>query len=119
MKGPPAGTRRFDALVLGAGHNGLIAAAYLARAGLSTVVVERRETPGGCAASEEVWPGSRVPVGAHGLGALDPRVVRDLGLRRGSIEIVRPEAVLVAPHPDGAPLTLWRDPLRTADAIRP
>ena len=54
----------YDAIVIGAGHNGLVTAAYLAKSGLSTVVLERSATPGGCAATEELWPGYHVDTGA-------------------------------------------------------
>ncbi|MDX1396337.1 MAG: FAD-dependent oxidoreductase, partial [Gemmatimonadota bacterium] len=63
----------YDAIVIGAGHNGLVTAAMLARAGRRTLVLEARDTPGGCAATEELWPGHFVDTGAHSLTALDPR----------------------------------------------
>ncbi|MBI3081456.1 MAG: NAD(P)-binding protein, partial [Gemmatimonadetes bacterium] len=70
-----------DAIVSGAGHNGLTAAAYLARAGLSVVVVEQRDVIGGATVPEEVHPGFRVDTFAHRMGPFSPRVFEDLRLR--------------------------------------
>ena len=107
-----------DAVVIGAGHNGLVAAAYLAKAGLKTLVLERRDAPGGALATTEIAPGYRVPALAHTVGRLWPTVVRDLRLRDNGLDLITPEARLIAPQPDGPSLTLWADGARTARELR-
>ena len=109
---------RYDAVVVGAGHNGLVTAGYLAKAGLRTLVLERRSRAGGALATEEVAPGVRAPVAADGLGGLRASVVRDLQLRAYGLRAVEPDVVAFAPSVDGTPLTLWRDPARTAMELR-
>jgi phytoene dehydrogenase-like protein len=109
---------RYDAVIVGAGHNGLVAAAYLAKSGLRTLVLERRERAGGLLASEELAPGVRAAVVADGVGGLRPDVVRDLELGSHGFQAIEPQAVAFAPSADGASLTLWRDPVRTATELR-
>ncbi|HUK95716.1 MAG TPA: NAD(P)/FAD-dependent oxidoreductase [Gaiellaceae bacterium] len=108
---------RYDAIVVGAGHNGLVTAAYLAKAGLRTLVLERRERAGGLLTSEEIAPGVRTPV-ADGVDGLRAGVVQDLGLGAHGFRAVEPDAVAFAPSADGPGLTLWRDPVRTATELR-
>ena len=109
---------RYDAIIVGAGHNGLVTAGYLAKAGLRTLVLERRSRAGGALATEEVAPGVRAPVGADGLGGLRASVVRDLRLGAYGLRAVEPDVVAFAPSADGPPITLWRDPARTAKELR-
>jgi phytoene dehydrogenase-like protein len=109
---------RYDAVIVGAGHNGLVAAGYLAKAGLRTLVLERRGRAGGLLATEEVVPGVRAPVAADGVGGLRAGVVRDLRLGSHGFRTIEPEVVAFAPSADGAALTLWRDPVRTATELR-
>lgn len=71
---------RYDAIVVGGGHNGLTAAAYLARSGLRVCVLERREVLGGACVTEELWPGVRALPGAYTLSLLRPEIVRALEL---------------------------------------
>ncbi|HUG47370.1 MAG TPA: NAD(P)/FAD-dependent oxidoreductase [Candidatus Limnocylindria bacterium] len=108
------GGSRYDAIVVGGGHNGLVCAAYLALDGLRTVVLERRREVGGMAATHELLPGVRVPALAHTLGRLRPSIVRDLHLREHGLALVQPEVRAWAPQPDGRSLTLWGDAERTA-----
>jgi phytoene dehydrogenase-like protein len=109
---------RYDAIIVGAGHNGLVTSGYLAKAGLRTLILERRSRAGGALATEEVVPGVRAPVAADGLGGLRPNVVRDLRLGSHGFRAIEPEVVAFAPSTDGAGLTLWRDPVKTATELR-
>jgi phytoene dehydrogenase-like protein len=81
------GARQVDVAIIGAGHNGLVAAAYLARAGLSVEVFERRDIPGGACVTEELWPGVRASPGAYTLSLLRPEVMRDLELERHGLHV--------------------------------
>jgi phytoene dehydrogenase-like protein len=111
-------TNGYDAIVIGGGHNGLVAAAYLGKAGLRTVVLERRPTAGGAAATSELAPGARVPTLAHTVGRLRPSVVRDLELKRHGLSLVGPEVRAFAPGTDGKGIALWSDVARTAEGLR-
>jgi phytoene dehydrogenase-like protein len=111
-------TNGYDAIVVGGGHNGLTTAAYLGRAGLRTVVLERRETLGGAAGTTELAPGVRVPTLAHTVGRLRPSVVRELDLRRHGLSLVGPEVRAFAPAADGTSVVLWGDAGQTADGLR-
>jgi phytoene dehydrogenase-like protein len=106
-------------LVIGAGHNGLTTAFYLAKAGLRPLVLERRSAVGGAAITEEMAPGYRCPTLAHAIGPLRPSVVRDMQLTRRGVRFVYPEPQLVALSPDGRALEFSSDVARTAEAIRP
>src|ERR1700694_2420608 len=79
---------RYDAIVIGAGHNGLVAAAYLARAGRRTLVLERRPLVGGAAVTEEVFPGFKFSVFSYVVSLLRPEIIRDLELPRHGLEIL-------------------------------
>lgn len=105
---------RYDVVVVGAGHNGLVCAGYLAKHGLRVLVVERRERPGGAVDTAEIAPGFRAPVAAHTVGRLRRSVVRDLALERHGLRLIEPAARAFVPGPDGRAVTLWADPGRTA-----
>ena len=107
-------TNRYDAAVVGAGHNGLVCAALLAKAGLRVIVLERRDRPGGAADTAEIAPGFQAPVAAHTVGRLRRSVIRDLGLERYGLRLLEPAARAYVPGPEGRGLTLWADPALTA-----
>jgi phytoene dehydrogenase-like protein len=109
---------RYDAIVVGGGHNGLITAAYLARAGLGTLVLERRNRVGGAAVTQEFHPGFKVDTAAHRVGALHPAVLSDLELDARRLPFQQADPTVLAPFRDGRYLTLWRDPVRSAETIR-
>jgi phytoene dehydrogenase-like protein len=112
LRRPSAG-RDVDVAVVGGGHNGLVAAAYLARAGLRTVVVERRPIVGGACTTEEFAPGFRASPGAYVLSLLRPAIWRDFGLRKRGLEVLE-AAPTLSLFRDGAGLTLHDDPAVTA-----
>jgi phytoene dehydrogenase-like protein len=108
-----------DAIVVGAGHNGLTAAAYLANAGLRVLVLEARDRIGGATVTEELAPGIRVPSLAHTVGRLRPSVARELALTKHGLSLVAPEVRVFAPQPDGRAVTLWGDLAATVESLRP
>jgi len=95
-------TRSFDALIIGAGHNGLVCAAYLAKAGLRVCVLERRGVVGGAAVTEEFHPGFRNSVAAYTVSLLQPKVIRDLDLHAHGLRIVERRRNNFLPRPDGS-----------------
>jgi phytoene dehydrogenase-like protein len=106
-------------IIIGAGHNGLTAAFYLAKAGLKPLVLERRPVVGGAAITEEIAPGFRCPTLAHTVGPLRPSIVRDLHLASRGVEFITPDPRVIALSQDGRALALSSDVARTAEAIRP
>lgn len=107
----------YDAIVIGAGHNGLVAAAYLAMSGRSVLVLERRQQLGGSAATEEIFPGYHVDTGASDVGLFRDEIGRDLQLANFGVEFLQPAVVTTALQPDGSALTLWRDPAASRQEI--
>jgi phytoene dehydrogenase-like protein len=109
----------YDAIVIGAGHNGLTSAAYLARGGLRVLVLEGRDRVGGATVTEELAPGVRVPALAHTVGRLRPAIAKELELSRHGLALVAPEVRLFAPQADGRAVTLWADLAKTVESLRP
>ncbi len=102
-------SKTYDAIVIGGGHNGLVTAAFLAKAGRSVLVLERRNLLGGAAATEEVFPGFKFNTGAHDAGLLRAEVIAGLNLRQYGLDFVENPVTAFAPQPDGRALTLWQD----------
>ncbi len=108
----------YDAIIIGAGHNGLTCAAYLGRAGFRVLVLERRDIVGGSSVTEEPFPGFHIDTCAHRIHGLHPSVTQDLSLNNHGLEIQHPSSCVYAPNLDGPPLTLWSDPARTTAEIQ-
>lgn len=102
----------YDALIIGGGHNGLVCGAYLARAGLSTLVLERRAKIGGAAVSEETVPGFRFSTFSYLMSLLHPKVIRELDLRRHGFTVL-PASDMFSPLPDGNHILFCEDIART------
>ncbi len=100
---------KFDCIVIGGGHNGLVCAAYLAKAGRRVCVLERRHVLGGCANTEEVWPGYRVSTAAYVISLFQTPILRELRLREYGLEILPRNPSSFTPLPDGRSLTLGPD----------
>jgi phytoene dehydrogenase-like protein len=105
-----------DVVIIGAGHNALVAAALLAQAGIRPLVLERSDRPGGCARTSEIAPGFRCPTLSH-VASIDPSIISTLGLRRRGLDIIRPPIAAYAPTRDGRALSLWTDAARASASI--
>jgi phytoene dehydrogenase-like protein len=108
---------KYDAIIIGGGHNGLVTAAYLARAGRNVVVLERREMVGGCAVTEEVWPGYRVSTGAYLSSLMQERIVRELELERFGYHVDAKDPAFFSAFPDGRHFFMWQDRAKTLAEI--
>src|SRR6266480_4157480 len=107
----------YDIIIIGGGHNGLVAACYLAKAGLSTIVLERREIAGGASITEEIHPGFHCSTLAHAVGPISPQVVADLNLSQFGLEVITPEVRVLALSPDNRSLCLYNETARAAGEI--
>ncbi len=106
-----------DALIIGAGHNGLVTAGYLARAGLKVLVLENRELVGGACVTEQVWPGYKVSTAAYLCSLLQQRVIDDLELTRFGYHVEPKDPAFFSPFPDGRCLFMWQSRQRTLQEI--
>jgi phytoene dehydrogenase-like protein len=106
-----------DFVIVGGGHNGLVAAFYLARAGHRPLVLERRFVVGGAAITDEFHPGFKISTLAHNSGPLNSAVARDMRLDRHGLRMIESDTRVFAPSPDGRGLVLHRDPTRSAEGI--
>jgi phytoene dehydrogenase-like protein len=115
---PPPSQNIYDAIVVGGGHNGLTAAAYLARAGLSTLVVERRPIIGGCCVTEEIAPHCRASTTSYIASMLRPEIIRDLRLADFGLRMVPCDPAVQVPFPDGQVVSWWADRDRARQEFR-
>src|SRR3989304_1867647 len=107
----------FDVIVIGGGHNGLVSAAWLAKAGRKVLLLERRSALGGSASTEELFPGFHFNTGAADAGLLQSSVIKELDLHSQGLEFIDSRVAAFAPQPDGRALTLWRDPEKSSYEI--
>src|SRR5690606_36418832 len=107
---------RYDAIVVGGGHNGLVAAFYLAKAGLRVLVLERRPVVGGPASTIEFFPGFRGAI-TNSPGSLEPKIVADMELERFGLRWIKPDPAVLMPFPDGRHFVGWRDQSLVKDMI--
>ena len=95
--------QRYDAVIIGGGHNGLISAAYLARAGMKTLVLEKRHLLGGAAVTEEIFPGFRFSVFSYVVSLLRPEIIRELQLPRHGLDILPLDGTFTPLRPGDGP----------------
>src|SRR5205814_6720276 len=108
---------KYDIIIIGGGHNGLVAACYLAKAGLKTVVLERREIVGGAAITEEIHPGFRCSTLAHSAAPFFSQVAKDLKLARCGLEIISPAARVIGLTPAGRSICIYNETSPTVSEI--
>jgi len=106
-----------DVIIVGGGHNGLVTAFYLAKAGFKPLVLERRSQPGGSAITEEFHPGFRCSTLAHATGPIRADILSDMQLAQHGLKFVQPDLRVFTPSPDGRALFLYGDPAKSAGAI--
>ena len=106
-----------DVLIIGGGHNGLVTAFYLAKAGFKPLLLERRPQVGGAAITDEFHPGFRCSTLAHTAGPIRPDIVRDMQLEKHGLRLITPEACVTALSPDGRALSLYQDENKSSQSI--
>src|SRR5437667_7917405 len=106
-----------DIIIIGAGHNGLVAAFYLAKAGLKPLVLERRELVGGACVTEEFHPGFRCSALASSAGPLLPQILKDLQVHRYGLQFITPAVRVSAPNLNGPSICIYNDARRTAGEL--
>ena len=114
----PPQRKSYDAIIIGAGHNGLTAAAYLSRAGFATLILERRELVGGCCVTEEIAPGCRASTTSYIASMLRPTIIRDLDLGAHGLRMVPCDPGLLVLFPDGQVVPWWADRDRAVAEFR-
>ena len=108
---------KYDAIVIGGGHNGLTTAGYLQRGGLNTLVLEKRHMVGGACVTEEVFPGYKVSTTSYVCSLMRPEIIRDLELKKYGYEIIERNPSSFSPFPDGRYLMFWKDQKKTIEEI--
>src|ERR1700677_2440498 len=106
-----------DILIIGGGHNGLVPAFYLAKAGFKPLVLERRAQVGGAAITDEFHPGFRCSTLGHTAGPIRPDIVRDMQLEKQCLRLIMPDTCVTALSPDGRTLSLYQDEEKSAQSI--
>ena len=109
--------RKYDVIVIGGGHNGLVTAAYLAKAGKTVCVLERRHILGGCATTENLWPGYKVSTAAYVISLFRPEIIKDLRLKEYGLKILPRNPSSFTPLPDDRYLLLGPDETKTMEEI--
>jgi phytoene dehydrogenase-like protein len=109
--------QHYDAILVGAGHNGLVTAAYLARSGKKVLVLERRSVVGGVAATEEIFPAFKYSTGAHLAGSFSREISAELNLQRHGLKLLALDSMVFAPQLDGKALLIPPDPAKIVGEI--
>ena len=112
-----AKSSRRDIVIIGGGHNGLVTAFYLAKAGFKPLILERRDQVGGAAITDEFHPGFHCSTLAHSAGPIRPDIVGDMQLEKQGVRFITPETCVTALSPDGRALSLYQDTNKSAQAI--
>ena len=108
----------YDVVIIGAGHNGLVTAGYLARAGLRTLVLESRHMVGGACVTEEIFPGFKYSTTSYLCSLMQEKVTRDLDLEKFGFTVYPKDPAFFSPFPDGRYLIMGSDSARTCEEIR-